>query len=91
MLNSDVACMHIIIVVAFTVANTVDEAIELANDSEYSLVAALWTSDRFAALDLAPRIRAGEWNAYAICGSILSRQVTSTLTDLQSIRSLIPV
>ncbi|KAF8699475.1 hypothetical protein AX14_000920 [Amanita brunnescens Koide BX004] len=49
-------------VVAFTVANTVDEAIELANDSKYSLVAALWTSDRFAALDLAPRIRAGYVN-----------------------------
>jgi acyl-CoA reductase-like NAD-dependent aldehyde dehydrogenase len=79
------------LVVAFTVASTVDEAIELANDSEYSLVAALWTSDRFAALDLAPRIRAGEWNAYTIRDSILSRQVTSTLTDLPFILSLIPV
>ncbi|KAF8346452.1 Aldehyde/histidinol dehydrogenase [Amanita rubescens] len=49
-------------VIAFAVANTVDEAIDLANNSEYSLSAALWTSDRFAALNLAPRIRAGYVN-----------------------------
>ncbi len=55
LLNLNNAC----IVIAFTVANTVDEAIDLANNSEYSLSAALWTSDRFAALNLAPRIRAG--------------------------------
>jgi betaine-aldehyde dehydrogenase len=39
--------------------DTVDEAIALANDSEYGLAAALWTSDVTMALRAARRIRAG--------------------------------
>jgi betaine-aldehyde dehydrogenase len=39
--------------------DTVDEAIALANDSDYGLAAALWTSNVTMALRAARRIRAG--------------------------------
>jgi hypothetical protein len=39
--------------------DTVDEAIALANDSDYTLSAALWTKDVHQALQLAGRIRSG--------------------------------
>ena len=44
-------------VLALTEVDTVDEAIELANDSDYSLVASVWS--RSASIELASRIRAG--------------------------------
>jgi acyl-CoA reductase-like NAD-dependent aldehyde dehydrogenase len=49
-----------IIVMVFAVADTVDEAVDLANASEYSLAASLWTGDIFAGQAIASRIRAGK-------------------------------
>lgn len=48
------------LVLAITPVDTVDEAIELANDSEYTLVASLWTTNVHKAFDVGARIRAGE-------------------------------
>ena len=48
-------------VLAMAVVDTVDEAVELANASDYSLVAALWTKDVYNAIGLAMRIRSGAW------------------------------
>ncbi|KAI0687148.1 aldehyde dehydrogenase [Cerioporus squamosus] len=45
-------------VVVVAVVDTIDEAVELANSSEYSMSAALWTKDVHAALDVSARIRA---------------------------------
>jgi aldehyde dehydrogenase (NAD+) len=39
---------------------TEEEAIELANDSEYGLVAGVWTSDSARALRVASRLEAGQ-------------------------------
>jgi acyl-CoA reductase-like NAD-dependent aldehyde dehydrogenase len=47
-------------VIVFAVVDTVDQAVELANSSDYSLVASLWTRDVNAAFDIAGRIRAGK-------------------------------
>jgi acyl-CoA reductase-like NAD-dependent aldehyde dehydrogenase len=49
------------LVIVFIVVETVDEAVETANASEYSLSASLWTSDVYAAQSTASRIRAGQW------------------------------
>ncbi|KAJ7636931.1 Aldehyde/histidinol dehydrogenase [Roridomyces roridus] len=49
-------------VLAFAVVDTPEEAVELANASEYSLTAALWTSDMSKAQRIAPLIRAGYVN-----------------------------
>ncbi|KIJ28084.1 hypothetical protein M422DRAFT_37450 [Sphaerobolus stellatus SS14] len=49
-------------VAAISVVDTVDEAIQLANSSDYSLAAALWTSDIHRSLDIASRIRSGYTN-----------------------------
>jgi len=46
-------------VVGFAVVDTVDEAVELANTSDYSLTASLWTSDINRAIDVGSRLRAG--------------------------------
>jgi len=46
-------------VLVFAVVDTVDEAVETANASEYSLAASLWTSDLYAAQRTASRIRVG--------------------------------
>ncbi|KAI0821818.1 aldehyde dehydrogenase [Trametes gibbosa] len=46
-------------VIALVVVDTVDEAVEAANASTYSLVAGLWTKDVHTAFDVAARIRAG--------------------------------
>jgi aldehyde dehydrogenase (NAD+) len=40
--------------------STVDEAVEIANDSPYGLAAAVWAGDRDRATDIARRIRAGQ-------------------------------
>lgn len=40
--------------------DTIDEVIDLANDTEYSLTAAVWTKDINAAMDVAMRIRSGK-------------------------------
>ncbi|OBZ74151.1 Vanillin dehydrogenase [Grifola frondosa] len=44
------------------VVDTTDEAVDLANESSYSLVAALWTQNVNTAFDIAARIRAGYTN-----------------------------
>ncbi len=43
----------------FAVCDTIDEAVELANDSDYTLSAALWTSSLESAMSVAPKIRSG--------------------------------
>ncbi|KAF8804740.1 aldehyde dehydrogenase [Phlegmacium glaucopus] len=61
-------------VIVFAVVDTVDEAVETANASEYSLSASLWTSDVFAGQLTASRIRAG-------CTSINGPTIHSEPTD----------
>lgn len=46
-------------VVAITVVDTVDEAVELANETDYTLTAAIWTKNVNRALDVAARVRSG--------------------------------
>lgn len=43
----------------FAAADSVDEAVDLANDSVYTLASAVWTKDIHVALDVASRIRTG--------------------------------
>ena len=45
--------------VGISVVDTVDEAIELANATDYSLSAAVWTKDVNLALNVASHVRAG--------------------------------
>ena len=47
----------VVLVLAF---DTEDEAIELANDSDYGLVAGVWTSNVSRALRVSERIRVGQ-------------------------------
>ncbi|KAK0469277.1 aldehyde dehydrogenase [Desarmillaria tabescens] len=49
-------------VTVFMVCDTVDEAVELANDTEYSLAAALWTQDITKGKGVADRIYSGFTN-----------------------------
>lgn len=46
------------LVIVFAVVDTIDEAVETANASEYSLSASLWTGDLYAAQLIASRVRA---------------------------------
>ena len=46
-------------VLALAVVDTIDEAVELANASDYSLAAALWTKDLYNAINVAGRIHSG--------------------------------
>jgi len=46
-------------VCVIAVVDTVDEAVELANDTPFSLTAAVWTKDLGVAFDVARRIHAG--------------------------------
>lgn len=39
--------------------DTVDEAVELANETDYSLAASLWTNDLYNAMNVSRRIRSG--------------------------------
>lgn len=45
--------------ISITCFKTMDEAVTLANDSEYSLIAGLWTSNLHEAMKYAPQLRAG--------------------------------
>ncbi|KAJ7669331.1 Aldehyde/histidinol dehydrogenase [Mycena polygramma] len=49
-------------VIGFAVVDTPEEAVELANATDYSLSASLWTSDMYMAQRIAPLIRAGYTN-----------------------------
>ncbi|KAI0315597.1 aldehyde dehydrogenase [Amylostereum chailletii] len=49
-------------VLSVTVADSADHAVDLANDSECTLVSSLWTKDVHKALNIARRIRAGSTN-----------------------------
>lgn len=51
-------------VVSLAVVDTVDEAVELANASEYTLSAGLWTKDVYLAHEVGAKIRSSElWRA----------------------------
>jgi len=47
-------------VTLFSVFDNIEEAVELANASDYSLAASLFTTNIHSAMEIAPRIRAGE-------------------------------
>jgi betaine-aldehyde dehydrogenase len=49
---------------------TVDEAVEIANDSDYGLTASVFSADRTAAEEVARRIRAGSIGINAAAGEI---------------------
>jgi len=66
-------------VLAVVVVDTIDEAVELANASDYSLAAALWTRDVYNAMDVAARIRSGSVN---INGSTIYVESTIGLAGL---------
>jgi acyl-CoA reductase-like NAD-dependent aldehyde dehydrogenase len=48
-------------VLVLVAVDTIHEAVELANASDYSLVASVWTKDVYSAMDVAMRIRARAW------------------------------
>ncbi len=48
-------------VVGIMSVNSDEEAIELMNDSDYGLTAAIWTSDADAALSIGDRVNTGTW------------------------------
>jgi len=49
-------------VLVLIAADSIDEAVDLANASDYSLTAALWTSDLYLAKSISSRIRSGYVN-----------------------------
>ncbi|KAI0265688.1 aldehyde dehydrogenase [Gloeopeniophorella convolvens] len=53
-------------VLVLAVADTVDEAVELANATEYTLTASVWTNDVYDAIGIAMRLRAGAVNINGI-------------------------
>lgn len=52
--------LRYLLVIMFSVVESIDEAVQLANTSDYSLVASVWTRDVNTALDVASRIRASK-------------------------------
>ena len=48
-------------VLIITVADTIDEVVELANDTDYSLAAAVFTNDLYNAMNVSRRLRYGPW------------------------------
>ena len=48
-------------VLVVAAVDTVDEAVELANKTDYSLAAAVWTNDLYNAMDVSRRIHSGSW------------------------------
>ncbi|KAJ3720157.1 aldehyde dehydrogenase [Lentinula raphanica] len=66
-------------VIVLAAANSVDEAVELANASDYSLTAALWTNNLYLAKDVASRIHSGYVN---INGTTIYSEATYGLVGL---------
>ncbi|KAL0565307.1 hypothetical protein V5O48_016717, partial [Marasmius crinis-equi] len=66
-------------VLLLTIVDTLDEAIDLANQSDYSLTSSLWTKDVNHAQSVAGRIRAGYTN---INGSTIHSEPTVGLVGL---------
>ncbi|KAH9030341.1 aldehyde dehydrogenase [Lactarius pseudohatsudake] len=48
-------------VLVVAVVDTIDEAVDLANATEYSLAAAVWTNDLYNAMSVSRRLRYGLW------------------------------
>jgi acyl-CoA reductase-like NAD-dependent aldehyde dehydrogenase len=46
-------------VISLTPYEDIEDAVRMANDSEYSLIAGFWTSDLHEAMKYAPQLRAG--------------------------------
>lgn len=70
-------------VLAIAVVDTVDEAVELANDSAYSLVSSLWTTNVHKAFEVGNRIRAGEITPNQIVDSIYISHVAFSSSSLR--------
>ncbi|KAI0298081.1 aldehyde dehydrogenase [Multifurca ochricompacta] len=66
-------------VLALAVVDTIDEAVQLANASDYSLAASLWTKDVYNAINVAMRIRSG---SVSINGSTIHVESGHGLTGL---------
>ncbi|KAG7090099.1 hypothetical protein E1B28_011713 [Marasmius oreades] len=66
-------------VLVISVVETVDEAVELANASNYSLTSSLWTSDLYKAQEVASRINAGYTN---VNGSTIHTEPTLAISGL---------
>lgn len=49
-----------LLVIAMAEVDTVDEAVGLANSTDYSLSASVWTKDVHLSVDVARRVRAGQ-------------------------------
>jgi succinate-semialdehyde dehydrogenase/glutarate-semialdehyde dehydrogenase len=61
-------------VIAVTAVDSLDEAITLANDSDYSLGASIWTADRYQGLRVARELRVGMvWLNDHLPGPAISR------------------
>lgn len=56
------------LVIVFAAVETVDEAVDLANASDYSLAASIWSADQYAAQRTAARIHSGIHNWYHVQG-----------------------
>jgi len=66
-------------VLVVAAVDTVDEAVELANATDYSLAAAVWTNDLYNAMNVSRRIRSG---SVSINGSTIHVEGTIGLSGL---------
>ncbi|KAH9010960.1 aldehyde dehydrogenase [Lactarius hengduanensis] len=66
-------------VLVVAVVDTIDEAVDLANATEYSLAAAVWTNDLYNAMSVSRRLRSG---SVSINGSTIHLEGAIGLTGL---------
>lgn len=66
-----------IVVIVLVAADSVDEAVDLANASDYSLTAGLWTSNLYLAKDVSSRIHSG------MCPTALSHRLSKVQLFMQ--------
>lgn len=59
-----------LLVITLTEVDTIDEAVELANATEYSLGAGLWTTNVHHAMDVSMRMRAGTLSLNALSETV---------------------